>query len=78
MKDLLQLAVVLTELQDDLAFLQAGYTSSVSIYNKLLAAGNTGAEKLKGASWDCVEYSELQQEAQAFADQLESQPAWYT
>ena len=70
--DLLQLAMVLAQLQDDINYLEQGYTRSADEYQKLVRRAHTvGQEKLKAAAWDCVEYIELLQEAQAFTIQME-------
>ena len=65
------MAIILADLAEDIEFLVQGYTTATKRYTKLLGSKTAGAEKLKEGAWECVEYQELLQEAQAFQNQLQ-------
>ena len=71
MTDLVQQAVLLAQIQDDIAFLESGYIAASKLYTKRLNTQTCGRDTLKESAWDVVEYQELMRQAQAFQIQFE-------
>lgn len=51
--------------EQDITFLQDGFSSAVSIYQKKFNAPNTPVETLKNCNWNIVEYQTLLEDAQS-------------
>ena len=65
------LSVSIGSLEEDIVFLNEGFTSAVNVYTTKFQAQNTPAETLKSCNWDVVEYQTLLQESQALKETYE-------
>ena len=61
MRGILDHAIVIADLQNDIEYLDSGYLSSYDDYVRILGNRNSSEDKQREAAWNCIEFSKLKQ-----------------